>query len=87
MRLLLSKSIQNKTLEHAHRKEMIKSEVEILKMLNHASIIKYKNYYETEDTIYIILELFEGIPLNEYIENRWEKLQDFYSVILIYIFE
>ena len=59
-----------KAIEHAHRREMIQSEIEILKSLNHPSIIKYKDYYETDITIYIILELFEGLPLNRYIEDR-----------------
>ena len=62
--------MKNKTIENAHRKEMIKSEIEILKSLNHPSIIKYKDYYETDHKIYIILELFEGIPLNKFIEDK-----------------
>ena len=48
---------------------MIQSEIEILKTLNHPNIIKYKDYYENDSKIYIILELFDGIPLNKYIEK------------------
>jgi len=56
-------------LENAHRREMIQSEIDILKTLNHRSIIKYKDFHEDAHKIYIILELFKGVPLNQYVEK------------------
>ena len=82
MMLLLLRFTPNKTLEHAHRKMMIKSEVDILKTLDHPSIIKYKDYYEKSDTVYIILELFEGQPLSKYLEDRCGETPRWYNPAL-----
>ncbi|XP_029475201.1 serine/threonine-protein kinase Chk2 isoform X2 [Rhinatrema bivittatum] len=38
----------------------VDTEVEILKTLNHPCIIKIENFFDTEDSYYIVLELMEG---------------------------
>ncbi|XP_030074093.1 serine/threonine-protein kinase Chk2 [Microcaecilia unicolor] len=38
----------------------VDTEVEILKKLNHPCIIKIENFFDTEDSYYIVLELMEG---------------------------
>jgi serine/threonine protein kinase len=49
---------------------MIDSEIEILKVSDHPNIIGYKGYSETEEKIYIILELFKAIPLNLFLKKK-----------------
>jgi serine/threonine protein kinase len=49
---------------------MIDSEIEILKVSNHPNIIGYKGHSETDEKIYIILELFKAIPLNLYLKQK-----------------
>lgn len=49
---------------------MIESEIDILQMCDHPNIISYKGHSETEEEIFIILELFEAIPLNTYVEQK-----------------
>ena len=44
-----------------------RNETEILKILHHPGVIKYKETIETKTHIYIIEELFKGMELFEYV--------------------
>lgn len=45
------------------------SEIEILKKIKHANIIKYFEYLETESNIYIVLEYADGGELFEHVDR------------------
>ena len=50
--------------------EIIIKEVNVLKGLNHPKIVKYLNYIEDGNCIYIIMEFLSGGTLKQYIENN-----------------
>lgn len=49
---------------------MLIYEVEMLRFLNHPGIIKVKDTIETNDTIFIILELIKGGDLFDFVHKN-----------------
>jgi serine/threonine protein kinase len=47
-----------------------KREIEIIKLCNHKYIIKMIDFYENQDTYYIVLEFLEGNNLFQYVKSR-----------------
>lgn len=70
-------------LRNAHR------EIQILNKLNHSNILKMYEAIETDEFLYLILELINGLSLNDYVKKHPErKLSEsdacriFYQIIL-----
>ena len=45
-------------------RESLENEVKLMRRVNHSSIMKLEGVYETENSIYVILEYLEGTQLN-----------------------
>ena len=45
-------------------------EINLLKKLDHPNIVKYYDYFEDEENIYIIMEYLEGCTLKQYIKKN-----------------
>ena len=56
--------------------ELVKTEMDVLKICHHPNIIKLYDINENEDNIYLIMELCEGSDLFTYIEKRNYKLKE-----------
>ena len=62
-------------------KKIIK-EINLLKNLDHPNIVKYYDYFEEEDYIYIMMEYLEGCTLKQYIQNNENILEDNARIII-----
>ena len=62
-------------------KKIIK-EINLLKNLDHPNIVKYYDYFEEEDYIYIMMEYLEGCTLKQYIQNNENVLEDNARIII-----
>ena len=51
-------------------------EINVLSNLSHQNIVKYYNYYEDKDKIYIIMEYLEGGTLKDFIEKEKNKITE-----------
>ena len=56
--------------------ELVRSEIEILKICQHPNIIKLYDIFENSDYFYIIMEYCSGGDLFSYIEKRNFKLPE-----------
>lgn len=56
--------------------ELVKTEIDILKISQHPNIIKLYDIFENQDCIFIIMEYCEGSDLFSYIEKRNYKLPE-----------
>ena len=56
--------------------ELVKTEMDVLKICHHPNIIKLYDINENEDNIYLIMELCKGSDLFTYIEKRNYKLKE-----------
>ena len=65
------------------KKENIIKEVNLLKELNHPNIVKFLDYYEETENIYIVMEYYEGGTLKQYIENNKNNINEEKSRIII----
>jgi MAP/microtubule affinity-regulating kinase len=70
-------------LRNAHR------EIQILNKLNHSNILKMYEAIETDEFLYLILELINGLSLNDYVKKHSERrlpesdaCRIFYQIIL-----
>ena len=50
--------------------ELVRTEIEILKICQHPNIIRLYNVFENADYLYIIMEYCSGGDLFSYLENR-----------------
>jgi serine/threonine protein kinase len=46
-------------------RESLENEIKLMRRLNHSNIMHLEGVYETENSIYVILEYLEGSQLNE----------------------
>lgn len=69
------KIIGKKNINHSDL-EIIKNEIEILKLCQHPNIIKLFDVFENSDFIYIITEYLEGGNLLNYLKKRSFKLSE-----------
>ena len=59
------------SIHHSEKKySNIIKEINLLKHLDHPNIVKYYDYFEEEDYIYLMMEYLEGGTLREYINNN-----------------
>ena len=63
--------------------ENIKTEANILKELNHINIVKYLDYFESGNNIYIVMEYLDGGTLKQYIEKNKENINENIARIII----
>ena len=68
--------IINKKLVESSDVQLVKSEIDILKIARHPNIIKLYDVFENEEFIYIIMEYCEGGDLFSYLEKRGFKLKE-----------
>jgi len=54
--------------------EVVINEIRIWKELDHPNIIKYYTSFVEKESVYIVMELVEGMNLAEYIINLKEKV-------------
>jgi len=54
--------------------EVVINEIRIWKELDHPNIIKYYTSFVEKESVYIVMELVEGMNLAEYINNLKEKV-------------
>lgn len=54
--------------------ELVKTEIEILKICDHPNIVKFYDYFEDEKSLYIVMEYCQGGELFDYAEKRRFKL-------------
>lgn len=64
--------------------EMIKNEIEILKICQHPNIIKLYDVFENSDFIYLITEYLEGGDLFNYLQKRNFKLSEARAANLVH---
>jgi len=55
------------------RKRRVSQEIEILKNLNHKSIVKFFDYFESEKYLYLVMEMVEGELLYDYLKFKRNK--------------
>ncbi|XP_053181294.1 serine/threonine-protein kinase Chk2 [Scomber japonicus] len=60
------------------------TEIEILKRINHPCLIKTEDFYQTDDSFYIVLELMKGGELFQRIKSQ-QQLQE--SVTKLYFYQ
>ena len=65
------------------KKENIIKEVNLLKNLNHPNIVKFLDFYEEADKIYIVMEYYEGGTLKQYIQDNQNKINEDKARIII----
>lgn len=63
-------------------KEFLRTEVAILRIVHHSSIVKLIDVYETRNRTYIVMELLDGGELYEYISGR-KRFDEMESFILL----
>jgi len=51
-------------------------EAQLLAKINHPSIVKVFDYFEENNTCYMVMEFLEGITLEDYIQNKGGKLSE-----------
>ena len=56
--------------------ELVKTEMDVLKICQHPNIIKLYDIHENEENIYLIMEYCQGSDLFTYIEKRGYKLNE-----------
>jgi len=62
--------IINKDTVKPEEKVLLRTEIAVLKLMDHPHIIKMKDLYESRDTIYIVMEMLKGGELFERIVGR-----------------
>ena len=65
------------------KKENIIKEVNLLKNLNHPNIVKFLDFYEETNNIYIVMEYYEGGTLKQYIQDNKNKINEEKARIII----
>ena len=75
--------IMNKTKMDSSDIELMRTEIEILKICQHPNIIRLYDIFENIDYIYIIMEYCPGGDLFSYLENRNFKLSEERAAVLM----
>ena len=55
------------------RKKRLELEISILKQLNHVNIVKYFDFFQTPNHLYLVMELIKGKSLRDYMKLRKDK--------------
>lgn len=85
---LTSNTVAVKIISKNHSKDIaiiqLKNEVCGLKKSNHPNIVKLFDFYETEQSIYIVMEYIKGGTLRNYIETHKKKITEKNAKKIIY---
>lgn len=85
---LTSNTVAVKIISKTHSKDIaiiqLKNEVCGLKKSNHPNIVKLFDFYETEQSIYIVMEYIKGGTLRNYIETHKKKITEKNAKKIIY---
>eukprot|EP01022_Parablepharisma_sp_SALTPOND_P021274 TRINITY_DN4116_c0_g2_i1.p1 TRINITY_DN4116_c0_g2~~TRINITY_DN4116_c0_g2_i1.p1 ORF type:complete len:288 (-),score=33.24 TRINITY_DN4116_c0_g2_i1:1003-1866(-) len=65
-----------KTVMTPQELELVRSEIEVLKVCQHPNIVRLYDVFESEDLIYVVMELLEGGDMMEYIEKKDYKIPE-----------
>jgi serine/threonine protein kinase len=60
---------------------VFESEISFLKKLNHPNIVRLLDYFEEEDSYYIVTEWFDGIPVTQHSLSEEEWTDIFISIV------
>ena len=76
-------AVKRMSINHSEKKySNIIKEINLLKHLSHQNIVKYYDYFEEEDFIYLMMEYLEGGTLKDYINNKKEITEDEARIII-----
>ena len=64
------KIIDKATMTKSSTKSKLKSEIKIHKSMSHINIVKFENYFEDNENVYILLEICKNKTLNELSKRR-----------------
>ena len=56
--------------------DLIRTEIDLMKLFQHPNIVKLIDHYENSESIYIVMEYLEGGTLMDYLEYKDLKLND-----------
>lgn len=79
--------IINKNTVKPDEKVLLRTEIAVLKLMDHPHIIKMLNLYESKDTIYIVMEMLKGGELFERIVGRPRFTEEEAAKLLRPLFE
>ena len=60
----------------------IKKEIDLLKSLDHPNIVKYYDFFQEEEYIYLMMEYLEGCTLKQYIKKNENISEDNARIII-----
>lgn len=64
--------------------EMLRNEIEVLKICNHPNIVKLIDIFEDSKKIHLVLELLKGGDLYDYMEKREFKVKEKRVMEIVY---
>lgn len=56
--------------------DLIRTEIDLMKLFRHPNIVKLIDHFECSENIYIVMEYLEGGTLVDYLENKNKKLDE-----------
>ena len=56
--------------------ELVKSEIDIMKLVKHPNVVRLLDHFENSDYVYIVMELFQGGDLATYISKNHSKIEE-----------
>jgi serine/threonine protein kinase len=76
-------AVKKMPINHSEKKySNIIKEINLLKNLDHPNIVKYYDYFEEEDFIYLMMEYLEGGTLKQYINSKSDITEDEARIII-----
>ena len=76
--------IINKELMKDNDIELVKNEIDIMKLCHHPNIVRLLDHFENSDYIFIIMEYFSGGDLDQYIKRNKKKITESKASSIIY---
>ena len=76
-------AVKKMSINHSEKKySNIIKEINLLKHLDHPNIVKYYDYFEEEDYIYLMMEYLEGGTLRQYMKEKTNITEDDARIII-----
>ncbi len=83
LRMVAIKTLKKKEMSHSDL-DLVKNEIEIMKVCQHPNLIRLYDIFENEDEIHIVMEYCEGGDLFGFLEKRDFVLKEDHTAVLIY---
>jgi Ca2+-binding EF-hand superfamily protein len=64
--------------------DLIRTEIDLMKLFRHPNIVKLIDHFECSENIYIVMEYLEGGTLTDYLESKNKKLSEKTIAKIIY---